>query len=147
MLEDQAGRLVLLDFKWSGESFHRDALRAGMALQLSAYATLLVRGGREVRTLGYLILRSRRLVVRGNPIAFAQQVSPDLLDATWTAAERGWTDRALELARGDVYAEGIEAPDHAPVQREMIAGGKLLMAPPCDRCAFDLLCARRGEMP
>ena len=142
VLEDAAGRLVLLDFKWSGEAFHRDALRAGTALQLSAYARLLLGEGREVRALGYVILRSRRLFVRGSPIALAQQVSSELLDATWTAAERGWSERAIELARGDIYAEGIEAPDHPPVQRAVILEGRLVMEPPCRYCALDLLCGR-----
>ncbi|HLM74224.1 MAG TPA: PD-(D/E)XK nuclease family protein, partial [Polyangiaceae bacterium] len=108
LLEDPRGKLILLDFKWSGESYRREELRSGTALQLAAYAALLKRRGRSIRALGYVILEGKCLLIRGDELAFAQRIRPEPLDLTWAAAERGWTERAAELSRGEVYADGVE---------------------------------------
>lgn len=140
VLTDPTGRLVLLDFKWSGEAYHREELRRGTALQLSAYATLLRSQGLEVRALGYLILRSQRLIVRGDGIAFAQRLSPELLGATWDAAERAWRERVAELARAEIYVEGVRSADHAPIDEARLDNGRLVLPPGCRYCGLDLLC-------
>lgn len=142
VLEDPRGKLVLLDFKWAGAASHRDDLERGTALQLAAYAALLRSRGLPVRTLGYLVLRSHRLMVRGEALAFAQCLSPDLLDATWSAAERAFEARVGELARGEVRAEGVWVAGHTPIGAPAIDGGRLVVPPPCAFCALDLLCGR-----
>ena len=142
VLADGAGRLVLLDLKWSGEGYHRDLLRSGTALQLAGYAELLRRTIAPVRTLGYLILKSGCLLVRGEPLALARRVHPELLDATWAAVERSWVERAQELERGDLFAEGVAAAGHTPLAEAALRDGRLVVPPPCGRCALDLLCGR-----
>lgn len=142
VLADADGRLVLIDLKWSGEGHRRDQLRSGAALQLAAYAELLRRTAAPVRTLGYLILVSGRLLVRGEPLSLAQRVHPELLDATWAAAERTWAERADQLARGELAAEGLAEPGHVPPEDALLLDGRLVVPPPCGRCALDLLCGR-----
>lgn len=144
VLEDPAGKIVLLDFKWAGQSSRRDELRFGTALQLAAYAALLGREGIEVKTLGYLVLAEQRLLVRGAKLSFAQQLHPQLLDETWTAVERAWEARVSELRRGDLYAEGVETPAHSPVEKAALVQGRLVIPAPCTYCNLDLLCERSG---
>lgn len=144
VLEDSENRLVLLDFKWSGEAYRREELRGGTSLQLAAYATLLGRRGLVVRSLGYLILRSQRLLLRGDGLELGERIHPDLLDETWIAAERAWTERAAELARGEVHAGGVapEGQGHTPQREAVLERGRLLLPAPCTYCRLDLLCGR-----
>lgn len=143
VLEGPDGRLVLLDLKWSGASYRTDELRAGTALQLSAYAALLEAAGTPVRTLGYLVLRGRRLLVRGEPLAFAQRIHPELLARTWAATRDAWAERSSQLSAGDVFVEGIATLDHAPPEDAVLdTEGRLTLPPPCRFCALDLLCGR-----
>jgi hypothetical protein len=142
VLADPAGRLVLLDFKWSGETYRRDQLRSGGALQLAAYAAMLGEAGAAVRSLGYLVVQSGRLLVRGEALSFAQRVRPELLEETWAAALRSWDERDRQLAAGELFAEGIAEAGHAPADEALVQDGRLVVPPPCGFCALSLLCGR-----
>jgi hypothetical protein len=142
VLIDDSKRLVLLDFKWSGENYRREELRAGTSLQLAAYTMLLGRAGHFVRSMGYLILRSQRLLVRGEPVAFAERVCPDGLGETWIAAEQAWADRNAELSRGHLLAAGVATQDDKPIKTAQLDRGRLLLPAPCMYCKLDLLCGR-----
>ncbi len=142
VLQDSEGRLILLDLKWSGESYRCDELRAGTSLQLSAYARLLTEGGAVVRTVGYVVMRSHRILVRGAALSFSQVVRPDLLDDTWSATLRGWETRAAELSRGEIFADGVASPNHDVTEEASLAQGQLALPPPCGFCSLDLLCGR-----
>ncbi|MDC3959013.1 PD-(D/E)XK nuclease family protein [Polyangium jinanense] len=145
VLEDPRKRLVLLDFKWSGEAYRRGELRGATSLQLAAYAMLLGRAGHEIRSLGYLILRSQRLLVRGAAIAFAEQIRPELLDETWTATEHAWARRTAELSRGEIQADGVATERHTPLREARVDRGHLLLPAPCTYCKLDLLCGRENR--
>ncbi len=142
VLTDSAGALVLLDLKWSGESYRRDELRSGTALQLAAYGTLLHAHGSMVRALGYLILRSGRLLLRGARSAHAELVHSTLLDDTWSAVERAWSERRAQLARGQIYAEGVTSPNHQPLEEAALVQGVLSLPPPCTYCSLSVVCGR-----
>ena len=142
VLADPRDRLVLLDLKWSGETYRRDELALGTALQLSAYAELLARGGAVVRSIGYVILTSQRVLLRGESLSFSRVVDPALLDATWTAAVSGWGVRAKELSEGRLFAEGVASAEHEPIEEAFLSEGKLSLPAPCGFCSFDLLCGR-----
>ncbi|HRI69521.1 MAG TPA: hypothetical protein PK156_35060, partial [Polyangium sp.] len=112
------------------------------SLQLAAYSMMLGRAGFFVRSQGYLILRSQRLLVRGEPLAFAERVRPGGLGETWEAAERSWEERVSEFARGEIHATGVATDDFQPIQREVLDHGRLALPAPCRYCKFDLLCGR-----
>ena len=145
VLDDPQGRIVLVDFKWSGEARYREALREGTAVQLAIYGALLRAVGRHVRTTGYLVLQSRRLLVRGDALAFAEQVNAEPLDATWDAIRRSLDERSIELAAGEVQAPGSAAVGRAP--RAALVDGRIVLEPPCRWCALDLLCGRAWSSP
>ena len=71
-------------------------------------------------------------------------VRPELLDETWDAVLRGWTDRKTELAQGKLFAEGVADSAHEPIEQAILAQGQLTLPPPCRYCALDLLCGRSG---
>lgn len=142
VLADSSGALLLLDLKWSGESYRRDELRAATALQLAAYAGLLEANGGTVRSLGYLILRSGRILLRGARTSHAELVHPALLDDTWAAVESAWSKRAAQLAQGEVYAEGVTTPSHQPLEDAALVQGELSLPPPCTFCPLGVVCGR-----
>ncbi len=144
VLMDAEKRLVLLDFKWSGETYRREELRSGTFLQLAAYAMMLQRSGHVVRSFGYLILRSGRLLIRGEPLAFAERVSAAGSSETWIATESAWDERMAELSRGELDAAGVTTDELAPLRTAMLDRGRLLLPPPCTYCKLDLLCGREN---
>lgn len=147
VLADPQNRLILLDFKWSGEAYRRDELKSGTFLQLAAYSMMLQRQGHIVRSLGYLILRNAYLLIRGEPLAFAERIGPSGASETWIAAERAWNERVAEIARGEIHATGVATDDFKPLRRAQIEDGRLLLPPPCKYCKLDLLCGRESEKP
>jgi len=147
VLIDSRDRLILLDFKWSGETYRREELRSGTFLQLAAYAMMLERSGHAVRSLGYLILRSGHLLIRGEPLAFAERIGSSGASETWIAAERAWQQRITEISRGELHAAGVVTDDSKPLRRALIDQGSLLLPPPCTYCKLDLLCGRGNDVP
>ena len=142
VLRDAQKRLILLDFKWSGETLRRNELRAGTSLQLAAYAMMLGQAGHFVRSQGYLILQSQRLLVRGEPLSFAERVWPTGLGETWIASERAWDERVTELSAGTLHAAGVAMDEIEPLREDILEHGRLALKPPCRYCKLNLLCGR-----
>ncbi len=142
VLADATGALVLIDLKWSGDSYRRDELRSGTALQLAAYGALLEAKGGVVRSVGYLILRTGRILLRGAGSTHAELVHPALLKDTWSGVQRAWAERVSQVGRGQVYAEGVSSPNHEPLEEAALAQGMLSLPPPCMFCSLGVVCGR-----
>jgi RecB family exonuclease len=126
----------VIDFKW-GTSSYRDQLRAGTAVQLAIYASLLPAGAGA----GFLAVRDQRvLAARGSAIPMGAEHGDHGIDATLVGIKAALDCRIGELAAGRLAAPG--ALEDAP--RSRLVDGVVKLAPNCQHCELAAMCGRRG---
>ncbi len=146
VLVDDADRVVVIDFKWGGESFRRDELRDGIAHQLATYAALEKLQGKRLRSAGYVILGSQQLLVVGEALQGAQRIQGPALDDTWGATQKAVVTARVPLAAGTVVVAGIKSEQEMAPTRTSVQGGRLVVVPPCEFCDLSVVCGRRAQV-
>ena len=162
---------VVIDLKWSRESFYRDKLKDGTAHQLAAYA-FIMKKGKTLPPVAYFIIRSQRLIAHaasvspGSPFVDAGidavlVDSPPLAD-TWDALLATTHDRIASIKTGRFEALAIdsaasasaptddspddESDDASTPKKDALTGdGRLTLVPPCKYCSYGVLCGRIWE--
>lgn len=132
---DPAGRLVVIDLKWTrSPKSRREELESGGAVQLAVYAALL--SSSSPGEGGYFLLNQREFVVpadgrlRGRAVA-----APADLAQTWVAVQQTWRDLDANIASQGLVACGVEgATDHLPASLALVRDVR------CDRCDYRTLC-------
>jgi hypothetical protein len=158
ILRDSAGGAFVLDLKWSySDTYHREELKEGRALQLATYAWLLRSRGETASVQSGFFMLAQGTLVTDSALAGDDRVDAarslkevwDLGDATWrrsldglnggTVPVTGITHLLREAADGSSYERAIKAePD---------AEGILYQSPPCRFCDFAHLCGLRQLSP
>jgi hypothetical protein len=146
VLVDDADRVVVIDFKWGGESFRRDELRDGIAHQLATYAALEKLQGKRLRSAGYVILGSQQLLVVGEALQGAQRIQGPALDDTWGATQKAVVAARVPLAAGTVVVAGIKSEQEVAPSRTSVQGGRLVVVAPCEFCDLSVVCGRRAQV-
>jgi hypothetical protein len=137
---------VVIDAKWGGFGYRRDALRNGTATQLAFYAYLLARqpGFQDgPAAVAFFVLGRQRIITTDPSLGGCSEVieGPSPAD-TWAALERAFEKRTEELARGLVLAtanaddlgEGVVTDD------SLGPDGAVVLAPKCEWCHYGGLC-------
>lgn len=137
---------VLVDAKWGGFGYRRDALRNGTATQLAFYAHLLTQqpgfDERAASVAFFVLSRGRIITTDPNLGGRSEAIQGPSPADTWIALERAFDRRKDELARGLVLAtanrdergEGVVADDSVGPD------GAILLAPKCQWCEYGGLC-------
>jgi hypothetical protein len=137
---------VVVDTKWGGLSYHRDALTKGTATQLAFYANLLGQQkdlGKSATAVAYFVLESGRILTTDSDLGGrAESVAGPSHAETWLALERGFKVRKDELKNGillatanpDTDGEGVEEKDRVD------EGGTIVLKPECKWCEYGVLC-------
>lgn len=151
ILRDAAGGAFVLDLKWSGsDTYHRDILEEGRALQLATYAWLLrARGETGAVQAGYFMLAQGSLITDSALAGDDRIDAARPLDQVWNLGAASWR-RALDgLAAGTVPITGIthhhrRAAEGGSYEKalktEADDAGVLYEQPPCRFCDFGHLC-------
>lgn len=149
VLVDDRGGLVIVDFKWGGESFRRDELRDGVSQQLATYAALEKLQGKTVRAAGYLILGSQQLMLVGDALRGAQRINGPALGDIWAANQNAIVEARTALGTGAVVVAGVSTEQQSSPTRtslqSILGKPRLVVAPPCDFCDLSVICGRRAQ--
>ena len=146
LLEDEAGRPVILDLKWSRSDKHRrQEIAEGRAIQLAVYAWLV--GGERADgasiPAGYVMLAQQRLLFTA-PAPFPAHAHvpgsdlPEVWRATWDS-RRHQLDR---LRRGEIVAPGV-----ADSGDDSTGPPAIVLSPPCRICDYGRLCGVGSAQP
>ena len=132
---------AVVDFKWASRSRHQDALLAGTALQLIAYAYLTKSSADEWPGIAYLIVRGGEFLTNCEGFPGGIRLNCPDPATSWSALEAAYGRRQAELKDGLLTApanpgEGTEA---TPDETSMV-NGVLKVEPPCVFCRYDLIC-------
>ncbi len=146
VLRAPGGTSVVVDFKWGGESVHREALKNGAAHQLAAYVELVADGGGPRPAAAYYVLRAQRIIADtigllpdAEELAFVS--SADCWDATVKAY-----DEAIAGFSTGVCASGVADEAHQDLpERGEIVDGRLSLPAPCGFCDFHHLCGHAQQ--
>lgn len=170
---DPAAPPVVIDLKWSGETFRRDQLKNGTATQLAAYA-FLIKSGAKFPPVAYFIIRNGHMIARKDaPFAGVETVDGPPLEKTWDAFLAAALERIESLKAGRLEAPGVSGPAATAASGSPASGdngdsddsnsvaapsaadipdkdaltddGRLVLAPPCKFCSFGSLCGRDWE--
>jgi ATP-dependent helicase/nuclease subunit B len=135
---DGAGRLVVIDLKWTrAPAVRRNEVEAGGAVQLATYAAML--NPSAAGEGGYFLLNQRDFVVPiGGRLQGRAVLATRNLAQTWAAVLETWADLAANVATAGLVATGVEGgTNHLPpglaLQREVR----------CDLCDYATLCRVR----
>jgi hypothetical protein len=149
VLVDDRGGLVIVDFKWGGESFRRDELRDGVSHQLATYAALEKLQGKTVRAAGYLILGSQQLMLVGDALRGAQRINGPALGDIWAANQNAIVEARTALGTGAVVVAGVSTEQQSSPARtslqSILGKPRLVVAAPCDFCELSVICGRRAQ--
>lgn len=142
---------VVIDLKWSGESYHRDHLKNGTATQLAAYA-FLMKSGRRFPPVAFFIIRNQRLLsLPDSPFkpGAAEIIDGPPIHDTWDAFLRTSLERLAAVQTGHLDALGIPLPgdekNKSVASKDELAGSEITLTPPCTFCSFGYLCGRSWE--
>ncbi len=128
---------AVVDLKWSGARYYRQALARGTAYQLASYSYLAAGGAGPPPAVAYFVLRDQKLVAT-DPEAFpgAERVNGPPVAEAWCAFERTHAAAWQRLQAGK-----IEAPwPSAESKPDALADGMLVLEPPCRFCDLSVLC-------
>jgi CRISPR/Cas system-associated exonuclease Cas4 (RecB family) len=137
VLEDEKGRSVILDLKWSSrDKYRREEVQEGRALQLAAYTWLEEQAGRTSLGAGYFMLRQQSLLFTdSHPFSAAHHVPGSDLKQTWATVRAAYDHRMQQLEHGDVLVRGVPAgtgeTDVDPMPQ---------VEPGCRFCDYSSLC-------
>ena len=113
LLEDQDGKKVVFDFKWSKTSNYREKLEKGSALQLELYKQALLANEETFGGSAYYLLPDAKLLSYGKwdgPTNAIEQIAePDDLANLFTYVKNSFAYRKKELKEGNVE-EGETLP-------------------------------------
>jgi len=132
---DPAGRLVVIDLKWTrSPKSRREELESGSAVQLAVYAALL--NASSPGEGGYFLLNQREfLVPAGGRLQGRAVAAPTGLAQTWVAVAQNWRDLDANIASRGLVACGVEgATDLLPASLTLVRNVR------CDRCDYRTLC-------
>ena len=137
VLEDRNGRSVVLDLKWSkNDTYRRNEIRDGRALQLAAYTWLEQQAGRTSAGAGYYMLRQQTLLFTSpSPFPSSCHVPGSDLEQTWTELRTAYDYRMTQLESGSVLVRGIKAADGDADIDPMPQ-----LEPGCNFCNYQSLC-------
>jgi hypothetical protein len=137
VLEDEKGRSVILDLKWSSrDKYRREEVQEGRALQLAAYTWLEEQAGRTSLGAGYFMLRQQSLLfTESHPFSASHHVPGSDLKQTWTTLRAAYDRRMEQLEQGDILVKGVpagaEETDIDPMPQ---------VEPGCRFCDYSSLC-------
>lgn len=132
---DPAGRLVVIDLKWTrSPKARREELEKGGAVQLAVYAALL--NPEAPGEGGYFLLNQREfLVPAGGRLQGRAVAAPIGLAQTWVAVQQSWRDLGANIGSRRLVACGVDgAEDHLPPNLPLMREVR------CDRCDYRTLC-------
>lgn len=132
---DPAGRLVVIDLKWTrSPKSRREELEKGLAVQLAVYAAML--NPEAPGEGGYFLLKQREfLVPAGGRLQGRGVAAPADLAQTWAAARQSWRDLRANIDSRGLVACGVDgAEDHLPPDLPLLRDVR------CDRCDYRTLC-------
>ena len=145
-------RPVIVDAKWGGLNYRREALAKGTASQLAFYTHILAQqeGYKKaaMAAVGYFVLSEARLVTTDAGLGGSaeHQAGPDPAE-TWLGLEKAFDARKAELASGEVLATALS--EHTPLARRSKESkdrvrddGALDLVPECTFCDLDGLCGK-----
>jgi len=155
---------VIIDLKWSGESYHRDRLKNGTAAQLAAYA-FIKKTSSDLPPVAYFIIRNQRLIAQQNsPFAASgiESVDGPSVQETWAAFLATTLDRldavkngkidalAVPLTSSDDSGAGTGVGDDALndtgiIDKDTLSDERLALTAPCKFCSFGYLCGLDWE--
>jgi hypothetical protein len=138
---------IIIDLKWSGDSYRRSELEGGAAYQLASYSHLAGEG-REFIPTAYFIISSQILLTTHVGLFKDAIVVPGATpEEIWRAFERSYAGRKKEIRFGLVLAPGErnEKGKLTPAKSELI-DGSLQLVPPCCFCSYGLLCGHGLEV-
>lgn len=141
ILKDAAGRLLVVDFKFGGESSRKDELRNGAAVQVAAYAQLLEKESEGPVAVAFYVLRNRSLLLSDAITALGTHIEGPSPKETWDAAAFTFAGRRAARGAGLVTARGVGEPDLV-VRRSQLRQDRLELAPPCRYCDYAVLCGK-----
>lgn len=144
LVVERQGRRAVIDLKWGSQKYRRASLEEGTALQLSAYAALLEKGGFPSAPVAYFILTSQAMLSADPTLALGgTAVKTDWTpERTWKLLQKTHEAAWKPVSQGVLMAPGVVAHKHVPVT-EITQEGALVMQPPCHFCDFEGLCGRR----
>jgi hypothetical protein len=141
---------VVIDLKWGGDSYRRDQLKNGTALQLAAYSRMLGREGGMLPA-AFFIIRTQRLIAQKNSIFKGHEgIDGPSLGETWAAVETTSIERLSELKAGSIAALAVPlnpslSKETGVIKEDQLEGGRIEIAPPCRFCSFGFLCGIKWE--
>jgi hypothetical protein len=137
---------VIIDLKWSGESYHRDHLKNGTATQLAAYA-FIMKSAKKFPPIAFFVIRNQRLLAQqGAPFKSMEVIDGPPIQETWEAFLKTSLDRLAVVKKGQVEALAIPLPDDTGVaKKDELTDAGIRLTPPCNFCSFGYLCGRNWE--
>jgi hypothetical protein len=131
---------VVLDLKWS-KGAHVQALKAGTAIQLAAYAAIRRATGQPPET-GYFTLQTQDLLMEpgGCLAGEAREIGSYRALEIWPSVLALYRQRLEAIASGSLEAAGATRED----SQSSFTPGWLHVAPPCRYCEHATLCGRVG---
>jgi ATP-dependent helicase/nuclease subunit B len=137
---------IVVDAKWGGFSYRRDALKNGTATQLAFYAHLLGQQsgfGETAASVAFFVLSQGRIVTTDSGLGSrAEAVDGPSHAETWLALERAFDARREELSRGVVLATANpdKLGEGVPTDDSVAPDGAVVLAPKCQWCEYGGLC-------
>jgi ATP-dependent helicase/nuclease subunit B len=139
---------VIIDLKWSSESFHRDKLKNGTATQLAAYSFMTGTDG-GFPPVAFFVIRNQRLIAKeGAPFAppNVETVGGPSIEETWDGFLIASLVRFDTVKKGRFEALAIPLPDETGViDKDTFSDGIVALTPPCKFCSFGYLCGFKWE--
>lgn len=137
LLRDRAGRVALLDLKWSRRGArYREAVAEGLAIQLAAYAAMT---GAEERAAYLLLAEAGAVGPPGGLSGLAVPQGAPSLAATWTTVLASRAARAAALGAGRLHALGIYEGRKPPPDPDNVP---LPVQAPCRFCDAGRVCGK-----
>jgi ATP-dependent helicase/nuclease subunit B len=145
-------RPVIVDAKWGGLTYRRDALAKGTASQLAFYTHILAQqdGYKKaaMAAVGYFVLSEARLVTTDAGLGGSAEHQDGADPAeTWLALDKAFDARKAEFASGQVLATALS--EDTPIARSLKESkdgvhdnGALALVPECKFCDLDGLCGK-----
>ena len=133
-------RPVVLDLKW-GKKRYREAVEAGTAVQLAAYAAMVAATGPAPETAFFSLQGQELITPAADGRLDGDAVVSGAIDpaVTWSAVVAAVRRRLREVAQGQLQAPGTVEPVPENQLHEEVG---ITLAPPCDYCHFAQLCGR-----
>jgi ATP-dependent helicase/nuclease subunit B len=131
---------VIIDLKWRGETYHRDHLKNGTAVQLAAYAFML-KSGRSFPSVAFFIISNQHLIGLGQtPFTGAERIDGPALEDTWKAVIATALRLLGEIKSGRIEAPAVPRDDEKTVTKDELVDDGIVLSPPCRFCHFGFLC-------